>query len=117
MIRCAVGAGGRFGAVHSQIPATWYQGVPGLRLVAPATPADAKALLKASMRDQTVIHSEHKRLYATSGVPPEDEVLELDRAAVVRAGEDLTFVSVMRGVGDCLAAARELSRRKAWRWR
>ena len=50
VFRSVVGAGGRFGAIHSQMPVSWFMGVPGLKVVAPSTPADAKALLKAAIR-------------------------------------------------------------------
>jgi acetoin:2,6-dichlorophenolindophenol oxidoreductase subunit beta len=63
-VRAAVGAGGRFGAIHSQLPANWFMNVPGLKIVAPSFPADAKALLKASIRDENpVLFLEHKRLF------------------------------------------------------
>jgi pyruvate/2-oxoglutarate/acetoin dehydrogenase E1 component len=111
VVRSAVGAGGRFGAIHSQMPVPWFQGIPGLKIVAPATPRDAKALLKASIRDENpVVFLEHKRLYSIKGAPPGDgEVGEIGRAAVVREGGDLTIVSAMKGVHDALAAAEELS--------
>ena len=51
VIRSVVGAGGRFGAIHSQMPVSWVMGVTGLKIVAPSTPADAKGLLKAAIRD------------------------------------------------------------------
>jgi pyruvate/2-oxoglutarate/acetoin dehydrogenase E1 component len=109
VVRSAVGAGGRFGAIHSQMPVPWFQGIPGLKIVAPSTPADAKALLKASIRDDNpVVFLEHKRLYAMRG-PDGDEVLPLGRAHVVRAGSDVTIVSAMKGVHDALAAAGELA--------
>ncbi len=55
VVRSAVGAGGRFGAIHSQMPASWFQNVPGLKIVAPSGPADAKALLKTSIRDENPV--------------------------------------------------------------
>jgi pyruvate/2-oxoglutarate/acetoin dehydrogenase E1 component len=68
VFRSVVGAGGRFGAIHSQMPASWFMGVPGLKIVAPSTPADAKALLKAAVRDDNpVLFFEHKRLYGVEG--------------------------------------------------
>jgi acetoin:2,6-dichlorophenolindophenol oxidoreductase subunit beta len=110
VVRSAVGAGGRFGAIHSQMPAPWFQGIPGLKVVAPSTPASAKALLKASVRDDNpVIFLEHKRLYAMKGpAGGEDEVAPIGRAEIVRPGSDLTIVSAMKGVHDALAAAEEL---------
>ncbi len=67
-IRSVVGAGGRFGAIHSQMPVSWFMGVPGLKIVAPSTPADAKGLLKSAIRDDNpVLFFEHKRLYTVKG--------------------------------------------------
>ncbi|HUO70379.1 MAG TPA: alpha-ketoacid dehydrogenase subunit beta [Solirubrobacteraceae bacterium] len=112
VVRSAVGAGGRFGAIHSQTPAAWFQNVPGLKIVAPSSPADAKALLKASIRDDNpVLFLEHKRLYSMrEEVGPGDELPpELGHARVVREGRDVTLVSAMKGVHDCLAAAEELT--------
>ena len=106
VIRSAVGAGGRFGAMHSQIHASWYQGVPGLKIVCPSSPADAKGLLKSAIRDDNpVIFLEHKRLYSVKGPTPRDETVPLGTASVVREGGDLTLVSVLKGVPDALAAA------------
>jgi acetoin:2,6-dichlorophenolindophenol oxidoreductase subunit beta len=110
VVRSAVGAGGRFGAIHSQMPVPWFQGIPGLKVVAPSTPADAKALLKGSIRDDNpVIFLEHKRLYSMKGPAGEsDEVAVLGKAQIVRAGGDLTIVTAMKGVHDALAAAEQL---------
>jgi pyruvate/2-oxoglutarate/acetoin dehydrogenase E1 component len=112
VVRSAVGAGGRFGAVHSQIHATWFQGVPGLKIAFPSSPAEAKLLLKGAIRDDNpVIFLEHKRLYSVKGPSPDDavETLPLGRAGIARAGEDLTIVSVGKGVPDALAAADALA--------
>jgi acetoin:2,6-dichlorophenolindophenol oxidoreductase subunit beta len=110
VVRSAVGAGGRFGAIHSQNPATWFLGVPGLKIVAPSTPSDAKALLKASIRDDNpVLFLEHKRLYSMKGELEGDEVAEIGRASIRRAGSDLTIVSAMKSVHDCLGAAETLA--------
>jgi pyruvate/2-oxoglutarate/acetoin dehydrogenase E1 component len=110
VVRSAVGAGGRFGAMHSQTHGTWFQGVPGLKIACPSSPADAKGLLKASIRDDNpVIFLEHKRLYSLKGPAPEDELVPLGRASVVRPGTDLTLVSIMRGVPDSVAAADRLT--------
>ena len=110
VIRSAVGGGGRFGAIHSQLPAGWFHNVPGLKIVAPSTPGDAKALLKGAIRDDNpVLFLEHKRLYSHKGpVGGADEILPLGRAHVARAGTDLTLVAAMRNVHDALAAAAEL---------
>jgi pyruvate/2-oxoglutarate/acetoin dehydrogenase E1 component len=110
VVRAAVGAGGRFGAIHSQSPISWFQGVPGLKIVCPSTPADAKGLLKGAVRDDNpVLFFEHKRLYSTKGEVASDEALPLGKANVVRQGRDVSLVAVMKGVHDALAAAEELA--------
>jgi acetoin:2,6-dichlorophenolindophenol oxidoreductase subunit beta len=107
-IRSVVGAGGRFGAIHSQMPASWFMGVPGLKIVAPSNATDAKALLKASVRDDNpVLFFEHKRLYSLEGEVT-DEVGRLGEAAVVREGTDLTLATAMKSVHDALEAAEAL---------
>ena len=106
VIRSVVGGGGRFGAIHSQMPASWLTGIPGLKIVAPSTPADAKGLLKAAIRDDNpVVFLEHKRLYSVKGPAGGDEPAALGRAAVAREGTDVTLVSAMKGLHDSLAAA------------
>lgn len=112
VVRSAVGAGGRFGAIHSQTHATWFQGIPGMKIAFPSSPAEAKGLLKGSIRDNNpVIFLEHKRLYSVKGPVPtaEQEVIPLGRARVARQGSDLTLVSVGKGVHDALEAAEQLS--------
>ena len=109
VIRSACGAGGRFGAIHSQMPVSWLLGVPGLKIVCPSTPGDAKGLLKSAIRDDNpVLFLEHKRLYTVKG-ETNGELVEIGKAAVVREGGDLTIVSAMKGVHDALAAAETLS--------
>jgi pyruvate/2-oxoglutarate/acetoin dehydrogenase E1 component len=111
VVRSAVGAGGRFGAMHSQIHGTWYQGIPGIKVVGPSNPADAKGLLKSAVRDDNpVIFLEHKRLYSLKGPEPTEETVPLGRASVVREGGDVTVVSALRGVRDALEAAEQLAR-------
>jgi pyruvate/2-oxoglutarate/acetoin dehydrogenase E1 component len=108
-IRSVVGAGGRFGAIHSQMPASWFMGVPGIKIVAPAFPADAKALLRAAIDDDNpVLFFEHKRLYGIEG-ETNGATGRLGEAGVVREGRDVTLVSAMRGVHECLAAADTLA--------
>jgi pyruvate/2-oxoglutarate/acetoin dehydrogenase E1 component len=110
VIRSVVGAGGRFGAIHSQMPASWFMGIPGLKIVAPSAPADAKALLKAAIRDDNpVLFFEHKRLYALEG-EVNGEVGRLGEAKVVREGSDVTLVTAMRSVHDAVEAAEQLER-------
>jgi pyruvate/2-oxoglutarate/acetoin dehydrogenase E1 component len=111
VVRSAVGAGGRFGAIHSQTHGTWFQGIPGLKIAFPSSPAEAKGLLKGAIRDDNpVVFLEHKRLYSVTGLAPGpgEEVIALGQAAVARAGKDLTIVSVGKGVPDALAAADAL---------
>jgi len=108
VIRSVVGAGGRFGAIHSQMPASWFMGMPGLKIACPSTPADAKALLKAAIRDDNpVLFFEHKRLYTlegeVNGAPG-----RLGEAAVIREGSDITLVTAMKSVHDSLEAAEVL---------
>ena len=108
-IRSVVGAGGRFGAIHSQMPASWLLGITGLKIAAPSTPADAKGLLKAAIRDDNpVAFLEHKRLYTVTG-PVDGDPVPLGRARVAREGSDVTLVSAMKGVHDCLEAAERLA--------
>jgi pyruvate/2-oxoglutarate/acetoin dehydrogenase E1 component len=108
VIRSVVGAGGRFGAIHSQMPVSWFMGVPGIKIVCPATPADAKALLKAAIRDDNpVLFFEHKRLYTLEGEVDGAEA-SLGEAAVRREGSDLTLVAAMKSVHDGLEAAATL---------
>jgi acetoin:2,6-dichlorophenolindophenol oxidoreductase subunit beta len=107
-IRSVVGAGARFGAIHSQMPISWFMGVPGLKIVAPSTPADAKALLRAAIRDENpVLFFEHKRLYTLEG-EVNRELGRLGEAAVVREGSDITVVAAMKSVHDSLEAAEAL---------
>jgi pyruvate/2-oxoglutarate/acetoin dehydrogenase E1 component len=109
VVRSAVGAGGRFGAMHSQTHGTWFQGVPGLKIAFPSSPAEAKGLLKAAIRDDNpVLFLEHKRLYSVKGPPPEQEIVPLGQARVARRGDDLTIVSIGKGVPDALGAAAGL---------
>ncbi len=110
VVRSAVGGGGRFGAIHSQTHGTWYQGVPGLKVVFPSSPAEAKCLLKAAIRDENpVVFLEHKRLYSVKGPAPDQETIPLGQAGIARPGEDLTVVSIGKGVPDALAAADTLA--------
>jgi pyruvate/2-oxoglutarate/acetoin dehydrogenase E1 component len=110
VFRSVVGAGGRFGAIHSQMPVSWFMGVPGLKIVAPSIPADAKALLKAAIRDDNpVLFFEHKRLYTLEG-EVDGAPARLGEAAVRREGSDLTLVTAMKSVHDSLEAAEALAR-------
>ena len=109
VVLSVVGAGGRFGAIHSQTPIGWFHSVPGLKIACPSTPGDAKGLLKQAIRDDNpVLFLEHKRLLGLKGEVG-DEPLPFGQARIARAGSDLTIVSVMKGVHDSLAAAEQLA--------
>jgi pyruvate/2-oxoglutarate/acetoin dehydrogenase E1 component len=109
VVLSVVGAGGRFGAIHSQTPIGWFHSVPGLKIACPSTPGDAKGLLKQAIRDDNpVLFLEHKRLLGITGEVG-DEPLPFGQARVARPGSDLTIVSVMKGVHDALAAAELLA--------
>lgn len=112
VVRSAVGAGGRFGAIHSQTHGTWFQGVPGLKIAFPSSPAEAKGLLKGAIRDDNpVVFLEHKRLYSVKGPAPDpgQDAIALGTARVARGGRDLTIASIGKGVPDALAAAEQLA--------
>ncbi len=110
-IRALSGAGGGFGAHHSQSLEAWFLHVPGLKVVAPATPADAFGLLRAAVRDDNpVLFIEHRGLYWRKGEVVEDaEPMQLGKAATVRGGSDVTIVAVSRMVEAALAAAQQLA--------
>jgi pyruvate dehydrogenase E1 component beta subunit len=110
VLRSQGGVGNGLAAQHSESLEALFYHIPGLKLVMPATPYDAKGLLKAAIRcDDPVIFLEHKLLYMTKGhVPPEDYTVELGRAEVKRSGSDLTMIAWSNMVGRCLAAAEVL---------
>jgi len=117
-IRCPVvfrgpaGTGNQLSAQHSQSLEAWYAHTPGLKVVMPATPADAKGLLKTAIRDDNpVIFMEHAGLYAQRGEVPEDPqfTIPFGRAAVRREGTDVTLVAYSHMVGICLKAAETLA--------
>ena len=109
VIRSIVGGGGRFGAIHSQVPVSWFMGVPGLKIVGPATPGDAKGLLRSAIRDDNpVLFFEHKRLYGVVG-ETDGDLVPIGVARVAREGTDVTIVSAMNGVHGALEAAEALS--------
>lgn len=112
VIRTANGAGSRFGAQHSQSVENWAMAIPGIKVVAPSSPADVKGLLAAAIRDpDPVLFFEHKSLYATKGEVPEGEHLEpLGQAKVIRRGRDLTLVALAAMVPRAMEAAQILER-------
>ena len=106
------GAPGKVGAQHSQCFASWYAHVPGLKVVAPWSGADAKGLLKAAIRDPNpVIVLEHELMYGESSDVPTDEefVIPIGRAKVEREGTDVTIVTFSIMVGKALQAAEKLA--------
>ncbi|EST54270.1 TPP-dependent acetoin dehydrogenase complex, E1 protein subunit beta [Brevibacillus panacihumi W25] len=98
-------------AQHSQSLEAWFLHIPGIKVVIPSNPADAKGLLKAAIRDPNpVIYFEHKNLFRKSGpVPDGDYLTPIGKAAVVREGQDVTIVSYSSMLGTCLEAADQLS--------
>lgn len=111
VVRTQGGTGRGAGAQHSQSLESWFAHVPGLKVVAPATPADARGLLKSAIRDDNpVVFIEHKSLYAVKGEVPAEEVLvPIGQAAVSRPGSDLTIVTYSRMVHVALEAADDLA--------
>lgn len=110
-VRTQFGAGRSSGSQHSQSLEALLAHIPGLTVVMPSTPADTYGLLRAAIEDPNpVVFIENRLLYGMKGPqPPADYVLGLGRAAIVRAGTDVTVVSVSRMVHEALAAADELA--------
>jgi pyruvate dehydrogenase E1 component beta subunit len=110
VIRTGNGGGSRFGAQHSQSVENWAMAIPGLKVVAPSTPADVKGLLAAAIRDpDPVVFFEHKALYATKGEVPDGEHVEkLGKAVIRRQGSDLTIAALALMVPRALEAAEKL---------
>lgn len=111
VIRAPVCSGINLGAQHSQSLESWFVHVPGLKVVMPSTPADAKGLLKSAIRDNNpILFFEHRLLYAQKGeVPDGEQLVPLGVADVKRVGSDLTVVATGRTVLLALAAAERLS--------
>jgi acetoin:2,6-dichlorophenolindophenol oxidoreductase subunit beta len=111
VLRTTCGAGMSAAAQHSQSLEAWFMHVPGLKVVAPSTPYDAKGLLLSAIRDDNpVVFIEHKMLYGVEGeVPEEDYTIPLGQADVKRQGSDVTVVATMAMVHKALAAAETLA--------
>ncbi|MDR2320284.1 MAG: alpha-ketoacid dehydrogenase subunit beta [Microbacterium sp.] len=111
VIRTPGGGGQQLGATHSQNIELYYAFVPGMKVVAPSTPADAKALLLAAIRDDDpVLVLENLALYNTTGDVPDDlEPAEIGRARISREGADITVVSYSRMATVALRAAEQLA--------
>ena len=110
VIKSGNGGGARFGAQHSQSVENWAMAIPGLKVVAPAYPADVKGLLAASIRDDDpVLFFEQKSLYAIKGdVPDGEHIVPLGQANVVREGSDVTIVALAAMVPRAVKAAEIL---------
>ncbi len=110
VIRAPQGAGHQLGAQHSQSLEAYFLHCPGLRVAIPATPADAKGLLKTAVRQEDpVIFLEHESLYGVKGeVPDGEHLVPFGKANVLREGKDVTLISYSKCVYDSLAAAEGL---------
>jgi pyruvate dehydrogenase E1 component beta subunit len=110
VIRAPQGAGHQLGAQHSQSLEAYFMHCPGLRVVIPATPADAKGLLKSCIRqDDPVVFLEHESLYGVKGeVPDGEHLVPLGKAHVMREGKDITVISYSKCIFDAMAAAEAL---------
>lgn len=111
VVRTQQGLGNGLAAQHSQCLEAWFYHVPGLKVVMPSTPYDAKGLLKSAIRDDDpVVFIEHKRLYTKKGEVPEEEYLiPLGKADIKREGTDVTLVSYSYHTTLCVEAAAQLS--------
>jgi len=111
VLRTQGGVGGGLAAQHSQSLEAIFYHIPGLKVVMPSTPYDAKGLLRAAIRDDDpVIFIEHKLLYMTKGpVPAQEYLIELGKADVKRSGKDVTLIAWSNMVPRSLSAARTLA--------
>jgi pyruvate dehydrogenase E1 component beta subunit len=111
VIRTANGGGLGFGAQHSQSVENWALTVPGLKIVAPSTPSDVVGLMASAIRsDDPVVFFEHKGLFASKGpAPPPDHAIPMGKAAITRAGTDVTLVALAATVPMSLKAAEILA--------
>jgi pyruvate dehydrogenase E1 component beta subunit len=112
VIRMPFGAGMRFGAQHSQTLYSIFTHVPGLKIVVPSTPYDAKGLLIEAIRDDNpVMYFEHKMLYGARGNVPEDEyVIPFGKAAIIEEGADVTAVSCALMLHRTIEAVKKLKK-------
>jgi pyruvate dehydrogenase E1 component beta subunit len=110
VFRGSSGMAGCLAATHSHRLEAWYAQIPGLTVVMPATPADAKGLLKSSIRsDDPVVFIEHENLYGEKGEVPEGEhLIPIGRANVVRPGKDVTLITYSRSLKTTMAAVEPL---------
>ena len=111
VIRTTSGGGKQLGATHSQTPDVIYAHFPGLKVIAPATPADAKGLLKAAIRGcDPVMFIEHSTLYQERGEVPDDKdfVLPIGKSDIKREGKDVTIVTYSKMLQTSMRAAKQL---------
>ena len=111
VIRAVTGGGRQLGATHSQTPDAVFAHFPGLKVVSPGTPEDAKGLLKAAIRsNDPVLFLEHATLYQVRGeVPDGDYVIPIGKSKVQRPGKDVTIVTYSKGLEISMKAAEELA--------
>ncbi len=112
VIRAAGGGGRQLGATHSQTPDVIFAHFPGLKVVSPSSPVDAKGLLKAAIRsDNPVLYIENATMYQVRGeVPDGDYIIPIGKSNVVREGKDVTIVSYSKMLQSSLKAADELAK-------
>ena len=112
VLRTQGGAGRSGAAQHSQSLESWFIHIPGLKVIAPSTPYDAKGLLKSAIRDDNpVIFVEHKMLYNKKGPVPEEEyTIPIGKGIIVKEGKDVTLVSYSKEIDEAMKAAYELQK-------
>ncbi|MGZ3645115.1 MAG: alpha-ketoacid dehydrogenase subunit beta [Ktedonobacteraceae bacterium] len=114
VVRMPGGGGAQRGAQHSQMLESWYAHIPGLKVVMPATPYDAKGMLKSAVRDPNpVLFIEHELLYNVKGEVPDegvDYIVPLDRGEIKREGQHVTIITFSRMLHVTLQAAEELAK-------
>lgn len=112
VIRTEGGCGRTLGAHHSQSLEAWFTHIPGIKVIMPATPNDAKGLLKSAIReDNPIVYIEHKMLYNTKGHVQEGEyTIPIGKADIKKEGKDITIISYSLSLIHCLNAAKELEK-------
>ncbi|WP_373055567.1 pyruvate dehydrogenase complex E1 component subunit beta [Zunongwangia sp. H14] len=112
VFRGPTGSAGQLGATHSQAFESWYANCPGLKVIVPSNPYDAKGLLKSAIRDDDpVIFMESEQMYGDKGEVPEEEyVIEIGKADIKREGTDVTIVSFGKIIKEAYKAAEELEK-------
>lgn len=112
VFRGPTASAGQLGATHSQAFESWYANCPGLKVIVPSNPYDAKGLLKSAIRDDDpVIFMESEQMYGDKGEVPEEEyTIEIGKADIKREGSDVTIVSFGKIIKEAYAAAEELEK-------